>query len=122
MGNNPSKCKGETNLPVDSISWNDCQQFIKRLREQDKKRYRLPSEAEWEYACRAGTTTAYHFGDDKGMFGEFAWYVENSGNKTHPVGQKKPNAWGLHDLHGNVSQWCQDWIGADRCLFAKRRS
>ena len=82
------------------------------LRKIDKKPYRLPTEAEWEYACRAGTTTAYHFGDDKGLLGQYAWYGENSGGKTHPVGQNKPNAWGLHDMHSNVFQCCEDWISA----------
>jgi formylglycine-generating enzyme required for sulfatase activity len=96
---------------VDSVSWDDCQQFINKLREKDKKQYRLPSEAEWEYSCRAGTTTAYHFGDDTGVLGQYAWYVDNSEAKTHPVGQKTPNAWGLYDMHGNVWQFCQDWYG-----------
>ena len=112
MDNNPSKFEGAKKLPVDSVSWEDCHAFIKILRKIDKKPYRLPTEAEWEYSCRAGTTAAYHFGDDKGLLGQYAWYAENAGGKTHPVGQKKPNAWGLHDMHGNVFQWCQDWIGA----------
>src|ERR1043165_723952 len=111
MGNNPSSFKGEKNLPVDMVSWNDCQAFIKKLREKDKKLYRLPSEAEWEYACRAGTTTAYSFGDDNSMLGQYAWFSENSEKKTHPVGQKKPNQLGLFDMHGNVWQWCQDLYG-----------
>jgi formylglycine-generating enzyme required for sulfatase activity len=113
MGKNPSYFKGEKNLPVEQISWNDCQDFIKKLREKDKKLYRLPTEAEWEYSCRAGTTTAYYYGNDKRMLGQYAWYLQNSfnssGRKTNPVGLKKPNAWGLYDMHGNVLQWCQDW-------------
>jgi formylglycine-generating enzyme required for sulfatase activity/tRNA A-37 threonylcarbamoyl transferase component Bud32 len=104
MGNNPSRFKGDDRLPVETVSWNDCQKFITRLNaRQDGYVYRLPSEAEWEYACRAGTTGEY-----AGELDEMAWYWENSGSKTHPVGEKNANAWGLHDMHGNVWEWCQD--------------
>jgi len=121
MGNNPSHFKGEKNLPVDAISWNDCQQFIKKLREKDKdeKAYRLPTEAEWEYACRAGTTTPFHFGEtisteQANYFGEGVYGNGKKGvnrQKTTPVGTFPANAWGLHDMHGNLRQWCQDWYG-----------
>jgi formylglycine-generating enzyme required for sulfatase activity len=105
MGNNPSHfkdCGG--NCPVEEVSWDDAQNFINKLNESnDGFRYRLPTEAEWEYACRAGTT-----GDYAGNLSEMAWYSENSGSKTHAVGGKQPNAWGLADMHGNVWEWCQD--------------
>ena len=109
MGNNPSIFKGDAILPVENVSWEDVQEFIHKLnaKEGDTK-YRLPTEAEWEYAARARTATIYSFGNDERQLGEYAWYFPNSGNKTHPVGQKKPNAWGLHDMHGNVWEWVQD--------------
>jgi len=108
IGNNPSSFKGD-NLPVESVSWNDVQEFIARLNEMEgTDKYHLPSEAEWEYACRAGTTTRYSFGDDESKLGDYAWYSNNYGAETHPVGQKKPNPWGLYDMHGNVLEWVQD--------------
>ncbi len=112
MENNPSRFTGDPNRPVETVSWDDAQEFIQKLNEQERgTSYRLPTEAEWEYACRAGTTTAYSFGDNPSQLGEYAWYRDNSGNKTHPVGQRKPNAWGLYDMHGNVWEWVQDWYG-----------
>jgi formylglycine-generating enzyme required for sulfatase activity len=113
MGDNPSYFKecGE-DCPVESVSWEAVQEFITKLNRMEKTdTYRLPTEAEWEYACRAGSTTAWCFGDDKVKLGDYAWYDENSGGKIHPVGQLKPNAWGLYDMHGNVWEWCQDWYG-----------
>ena len=119
MGNNPSKFQGEKNLPVEMVSWDDCQGFIKKLREKDKKQYRLPTEAEWEYACRAGTTTPFHFGEtistDQANFDGGTVYGNGKGGvfrrKTTQVGSFTDNAFGLYDMHGNVWQWCQDWYG-----------
>ena len=105
MGNNPSYFKGETR-PVENVSWHDVQEFLKRL----GNGYRLPSEAEWEYAARGGTTTEYSFGDDESKLGDYAWFYGNSGGETHPVGQKRPNPFGLHDVHGNVWEWVEDTV------------
>jgi formylglycine-generating enzyme required for sulfatase activity len=112
MGENPSSFKGDPNRPVENVSWNEVQQFIRKLNEKEgSNKYRLPTEAEWEYAARAGTTTAYSFGDAPDQLGEYAWFDDNSGNTTHPVGQLKPNPWGLYDMHGNVFEWVEDWYG-----------
>jgi formylglycine-generating enzyme required for sulfatase activity len=112
MGGNPSEFKGPKN-PVETVSWDDCQQFFGKLNATSAAgggKFQLPTEALWEYACRAGNKTKYCFGDDDSKLGDYAWYDANSDNKTHPVGEKKPNAWGLYDMHGNVWEWCQDWF------------
>jgi formylglycine-generating enzyme required for sulfatase activity len=112
MGVNPSKYKGADN-PVDTVSWEDAVEFCRRLSELPTEKaagnvYRLPTEAEWEYACRAGTTTRFSFGDDESELGDYAWFSGNGGNTIQPVGSKLPNAWGLYGMHGNVWEWCQD--------------
>jgi formylglycine-generating enzyme required for sulfatase activity len=109
MGKNPSKHVAARH-PVESVSWDDAVDFCARLSKEGCT-YRLPTEAEWEYACRAGGTTAYCYGDDPKELGEYAWYLANAGEGTRPVGLKLPNAWGMYDLHGNVWEWCQDWYG-----------
>jgi formylglycine-generating enzyme required for sulfatase activity len=106
MGNNPSKFKGDDRRPIDNVSWEDVQIFIKKLDEQnDGYTYRLPTEAEWEYAARAGTTGPFY-----GKLDKIAWYIENSDNKTHPVGEKQPNSFGLYDMIGNAWEMCSDWM------------
>ena len=97
--------------PVVQVSWNDARAFCKWLSEKDGREYRLPTESEWEYACRAGTQTAYYFGNDEEKLGDYAWYKENSGSTTHAVAGKKVNAWNLYDMHGNAWQWCSDKYG-----------
>jgi formylglycine-generating enzyme required for sulfatase activity len=108
MGTNPSHFVGP-DRPVDSVSWDDTQEFLTHLNAADPAHhYRLPTEAEWEYAARAGTT-----GDYPGELDEIAWYYPNSNQESHPVGQKRPNPWELYDTHGNVWEWCQDWYDPD---------
>jgi formylglycine-generating enzyme required for sulfatase activity len=135
MGTNPSKFQGDkiaerhpktgrvvkkvdsANYPVENVTWFNAVEFCKKLSELPEERaagrvYRLPTEAEWEHACRAGSTTSYTFGDDREELGEYAWLRSNAGRRTHPVVEKKPNAWGLYDMHGNVWEWCSDWYGS----------
>lgn len=118
MGSNPSNNIGCSDCPVDNVSWDDVQTFITELNTWGEGTYRLPTESEWEYAARAGTTTAFANGDiteaDCGYdpnLDIIGWYCNNSSDTTHPVARKDPNAWGLYDMHGNVYEWCQDWYG-----------
>jgi len=131
-GQDPSNFKGSDDLPAEQVSWNDAIAFCNKLSEQEGLKpyyqfgagspsggdgYRLPTEAEWEYACRAGNRARYGFGSDAASLGEYAWFDGNSGNKTHAVGQKRPNAFGLYDMHGNVYEWCGD--GYDAKYYAE---
>lgn len=116
MGDNPSKYKdrpNSENLPVDNVSWEECQLFLNKLNEYECARgacgsYRLPSESEWEYVCRAGSDTRWSFGDDEDDLPSHCWFSENSDDHPQQVGRKLPNPWGFHDMHGNVWEWCQD--------------
>jgi formylglycine-generating enzyme required for sulfatase activity len=116
MGAHQFNCKGEKNLPAESVSWDQCQEFVRKLRAKDGRPYRLPTDAEWEYTCRAGTTTRYYCGDtlstEQANFNGKGAVQDGKNNidrkKTTPVGTFRPNPWGLYDMHGNVWQWCQD--------------
>ncbi len=112
MGQNPSNFRHETNLPVENVSWFDAKNFCRKLSQVSGKNVRLLTETEWEYVCRAGSSTEYFFGDDDKSLAEYAWFESNSHGKTHPVGLKKPNDWGIYDIIGNVWEWCEDvWKG-----------
>lgn len=120
MGTNPSRFTGDSNRPVEKVTFIDASNYCARVTDQERRagrlpvgyEYRLPSEAEWEYAARAGSTNQFSFGDDPALADAFAWTGENSEATTHPVGLKQPNAWGLYDVHGNVWEWCADWFEA----------
>lgn len=128
MGENPSRWKGPRN-PVEQVRWSDAVRYCNKRSELEGLRpcydlktwkcdfeadgYRLPTEAEWEYACRSGTTTAWFFGDDASKLSDFAWFEKNSGGRPRTVGQKQPNAWGLYDICGNVWEWCNDFYKVD---------
>ena len=113
MGGNPSRNKAGDDYPVENMTWNDCQDFVRKLNARNDVRptglrFALPTEAQWEYACRAGTSAPYA---GNGRLGDMGWHNEGGSGSTHPVGRKMSNAWGLHDMHGNVSEWCADWYG-----------
>jgi formylglycine-generating enzyme required for sulfatase activity len=123
MGTNPSHFekrvirKSDSSMyPVEMVSWEDAVEFCKKLSDLPEEKeagrvYRLPTEAEWEYACRAGSKSAYSFGESSKSLGDYAWFNRNSNSQTHPVGEKKANARGLYDMHGNLAEWCSDWYG-----------
>jgi formylglycine-generating enzyme required for sulfatase activity len=116
MGDNPSKFQGNPRQPVEQVSWDDVQPFLAKLNESRKRhegKFALPTEAQWEYACRAGTTTFWHDGDGEESLRESGWFHANHDGNTQPVGRLAANAWRLHDMHGNVWEWCADWFAAD---------
>ena len=112
MGSNPSWFTGDSQLPVENVSWNDCQTFIQTLNELTGQSFRLPTEAEWEFAARGGISTLGYKYASSNTVGDVAWYKDNSSSKTHPVATKSPNELGLYDMSGNVWEWCQDWYGS----------
>ena len=116
----PSRFKQEGG-PVENVSWDQANRFCRKLSEMKEGNYRLPTEAEWEYTCRAGSQYRFYFGSDPtySQIEQYAWYSENSGSATHPVGEKKPNSFGLYDMHGNVSEWCGDWYDTDYYRHSK---
>ncbi len=109
MGSTPSRFKGENKLPVENVSWYDVQEFIRKLNKLTGKTYRLPTEAEWEFAARGGIQSKGYTYSGGNYLDDVAWYERNSGNKTHPVGTKQPNELGIYDMSGNVREWCSDW-------------
>lgn len=111
MGSNPSNFKGD-NLPVECVSWNDCQTFINRLNSYTGRNFRLPTEAEWEFAARGGNYSRHYKYSGSNYIGDVAWYTDNSGSRTHPVGTKQANELGLYDMSGNVREWCSDMYGS----------
>ena len=116
MEDNPCHFSGP-DYPVEMISHHDAISFIEKLnRHENTEVYRLPTEAQWEYAARAGSQSTYCYGAERSKLSEYAWFQKNSGGTTHPVGQLEPNAWGLYDMHGNVHEWCSDWF--DRNYYA----
>ena len=110
MGSNPSEIKGD-NLPVENVSWDDCQKFIRKLNSLTGQNFRLPTEAEWEFACRGGNNSRGYKYSGGNYIDNVAWYLDNSGDKTHPVATKSPNELGIYDMSGNVRAWCSDWYG-----------
>ena len=110
MGDNPSIFEGE-NLAVHQVSWDEVTDFIETLNDQAGTDFRLPTEAEWEYVCRAGSNTPHGFDPELEDLSDHAWYALNSNTRVYPPAQKRPNAWGVYDMLGNVREWCQDWVG-----------
>ena len=113
MGNNPSYFKGDSRRPVECVSWDDCQTFLRKLNSLTGQRFRLPTEAEWEFAARGGTKSLGYKYSGSNNIGDVAWYDDNSGSTTHPVGTKQPNELGIYDMSGNVWEWCNDWYGGN---------
>jgi serine/threonine protein kinase/formylglycine-generating enzyme required for sulfatase activity len=113
MGTNPAKHKDNPSHPVEMVSWNDTQLFLAKLNQTGKQalEFQLPTEAHWEYACRAGTTSFWHFGDEPAALAQYGWFKVNSGGETNPIGQLRPNPFGVHDMYGNVNELCSDWYG-----------
>ena len=114
MGSNPSEFIGD-NLPVEMVSWDDCQEFIRKLNSMTGQNFRLPTEAEWEFACRGGNNSRGYKYSGSNYIDDVAWYAGNSGIETQPVAAKSPNELGIYDMSGSVLEWCNDWYGGYRC-------